>query len=51
MAAIVYNQVGLKEKIETYDELAANEFVKVLESLQEVAVENEVNPVKISWNC
>ncbi|MDU2671403.1 MAG: hypothetical protein E7C49_05255 [Clostridium sp.] len=51
VAAIVYNQVGLKEKIETYDELAANEFVKVLESLQEVAVENEVNPVKISWNC
>ncbi|SCK04608.1 Uncharacterised protein [uncultured Clostridium sp.] len=51
VAAIVYNQVGVKEKVETYDKLAVNEFVKVLESLQEVAIKNEVNPVKISWNC
>lgn len=51
VAAIVYNQVGVKEKVETYDKLAINEFVKVLESLQEVAIKNEVNPVKVSWNC
>lgn len=51
VAAIVYNQVGVKEKVETYDKLAVNEFVKVLESLQEVAIKNEVNPVKVSWNC
>lgn len=51
VAAIVYNKVGVKEKVETYDKLAVNEFVKVLESLQEVAIKNEVNPVKVSWNC
>lgn len=51
VAAIVYNKVGIKEKPEFYDNLASEEFVKVLDSLQSVAVENEENPVKIKWNC
>ena len=51
VAAIVYNEVGLNENTEIYDTLAAKEFVKVLESLQSVAIDNEENPVKINWNC
>lgn len=51
VAAVVYNEVGLNEKPEKYDILAAKEFVKVLKSLQLVSVENEEEPVKINWKC
>ncbi len=51
VAAIVYNNVGLKEKVEAYNSLASKEFIKILELLQSVAVDNEENPVKINWNC
>ncbi|MBM6859696.1 hypothetical protein H9X78_04195 [Clostridium saudiense] len=51
VAAMVYNQVGLKEKVETYDSLAADEFIKILESLKIVAVDKEENPVNVNWNC
>lgn len=51
VAANVYNQVGLCEKQEVYDELAKIEFTKILESFKEVAIEGEENPAKINWNC
>lgn len=51
VAATVYNQVGLCEKQEVYDELAKIEFTKILESFNEVAIEGEENPAKINWNC
>lgn len=50
-AAVVYEGVGLLENSQTYDELASKEFEKILRSLQEVAISNEENPVKINWNC
>lgn len=51
VAAIIYEKVGLFEKTETYDELARNEFVKILESFKGISIENEKNPAKINWNC
>lgn len=50
-AAVVYEQVGLLENSQTYDDLASKEFEKILKNLQEVAIPNEENPVKINWHC
>lgn len=51
VAAIVYDRDGLKESPEFYDEMAAQEFAKILDSLKEAAVEDEPNPVKVNWGC
>jgi len=50
-AAIAYDQVGLTEKPEVYDRIAAEECAKMEAALRAVAVENEPNPAKINWNC
>lgn len=50
-AAVVYEEVGLLENSQTYDDLASEEFEKILKSLQEVAIPNEEKPAKINWNC
>jgi len=50
-AAIVYDRVGLTEKPEVYDRIAAEECAKMEAALRAVAVENEPNPAKINWNC
>ena len=50
-AAVVYEEVGLLENSQTYDDLASKEFEKILKSLQEVAIPNEEKPAKINWNC
>ena len=50
-AAIAYDRVGLSEKPEIYDAIAAEECGKMLDALKAVAVENEPNPAKIKWGC
>ena len=50
-AAIAYDRVGLDEKPEIYDQIAAGECAKMEAALRAVAVENEPNPAKINWGC
>lgn len=50
-AAVVYDQAGLEERQAVYDAMAAKELERILGSLQEAAVPDEENPVKINWNC
>lgn len=50
-AAIAYDSVGLNEKPEIYDQIAAEECAKMEAALRAVAVENEPNPAKINWGC
>lgn len=46
-AAIAYDRVGLEEKPEVYDQIAAQECAKMEEALRACMVENEKNPAKI----
>lgn len=50
-AAIAYERVGLEEKPEVYDQIAAQECAKMEEALRACMVENEKNPAKIKWYC
>lgn len=50
-AAIAYDRVGLEEKPEVYDQIAAQECAKMEEALCACMVENEKNPAKIKWYC
>lgn len=50
-AAIAYDRVGVNEKPEVYDQIAAEECAKMEAALRAVLVENEPNPAKINWNC
>nr|WP_308623997.1 hypothetical protein [uncultured Eisenbergiella sp.] len=50
-AAIAYDRVGLEEKLEVYDGIAAQECEKMEAALRAVAVEDEPNPAKINWYC
>lgn len=51
VAAVVYHNAGLCETAEIYNRMAEKEFTKMLASLQEIAVPDEPDPVKINWNC
>ena len=50
-AAIAYDRVGINEKAELYEQIAAEECAKMEEALRAIAVENEPNPAKINWYC
>ena len=50
-AAIAYDRVGLEEKPEVYDQIAAQECAKMEEALRACMVENEENPARIKWYC
>ena len=50
-AAIAYDRVGLEEKPDVYDQIAAQECAKMEEALRACMVENEKNPAKIKWYC
>ena len=50
-AAIAYDRVGLSEKPELYDQIAAEECAKMEAVLRAVAVDDEPNPAKINWGC
>ena len=51
VAAIVYSEVGLFESKQKYDQLAKEKFKDILYSFQLIAVNDEVNPVKVKWYC
>lgn len=50
-AAIAYSSIGVNEKVEVYDEIAARECEKMEEALCKVVIIDEPNPAKINWNC
>lgn len=50
-AATAYDRAGLSAPAETCDTLAGEELFRALDSLHAVAVPDEPNPAKISWNC
>ena len=50
-AAIAYDRVGINEKPDVYDKIAAEECAKMEDALRAVSVENEAQPAKIKWNC
>lgn len=50
-AASAYSQAGLAAETEVYEHIACEEFKKALQALQQAAVADEPNPVKIKWNC
>ncbi|MGG7213102.1 putative immunity protein [Clostridium nigeriense] len=50
-AAIAYLSIGVNEKAQVYDEIAARECKKMEEALRKIAIVDEPNPAKINWNC
>lgn len=50
-AAIAYSSIGVNEKVEVYDKIAARECKNMEEALRKVAIIDELNPAKINWNC
>ncbi len=50
-AAIAYDRVGIGEKPEVYDKIAAEECAKMENALRKAAAKNEPEPAKINWNC
>lgn len=50
-AAIAYDRVGINEKPDVYDRIAAEECAKMEAALRRIAVENEPHPAKINWHC
>lgn len=50
-AAAAYSRVGLEQTAAVYNDIAAVEFQKAYDSLKQVSVGNEQNPVKLKWNC
>lgn len=50
-AAIAYSSIGVNEKSEIYDEIAARECKNMEDDLRKIAIIDEPNPAKINWNC
>ena len=50
-AAIAYDRVGIHEKPETYDCIAAEECARMEAALAAIAVADEASPAKIKWYC
>lgn len=50
-AAIAYDRVGLNERPEVYELIAAQECAKMEAALRAVAIANEAHPAKVKWNC
>jgi len=50
-AAIAYDRVGIGESAEAYEGIAAEECAKMEAALRAVAVEDEMDRVKINWGC
>ena len=50
-AAVVYHQEGLSQTAEYYEQRAQREWKTAIQSLKEVSVAEEPNPVKVDWNC
>lgn len=50
-ASIAYSSIGVNEKIDVYDEIAARECKNMENALRKIAIIDEPNPAKINWNC
>ena len=50
-AAIAYDRVGLDADEEVYAQIAEEVCLDYADALRAVAVENEPNPAKLTWNC
>lgn len=50
-AALAYDRLGLSASGEAYDAAASAVLADLLASLQEVAIADEPNPVKVDWGC
>lgn len=50
-AAVAYSKEGIAQRTEIYEEVALREWQRALSSLQQCAVPDERQPVKIKWNC
>ena len=50
-AAIAYDRVGINEKPEVYERIAAEACAQMEAALRAVAVKDEPNPAKMNWNC
>jgi len=50
-AAVAYARVGINEKSEVYEQIAAEGCAKMEAALRAIAVPDEKNPAKINWNC
>ena len=50
-AAAAYHTLGLECQPKDYDDFAAQELQKALDSLRQAAVPQEEHPVNIQWNC
>jgi hypothetical protein len=48
-AALAYAQVGIHEKPETYDAIAAQECAKMEVALRRISIDHEPDPAKIDW--
>jgi hypothetical protein len=50
-AAVAYDSLGLEASEEAYAEIAEEVCLDYTNALRAVAVENELNPAKLKWNC
>lgn len=50
-AAAAYHQAGLNADAATYDRLADEEITTLYTLLEQIAIADEPNPVKITWGC
>ena len=50
-AAIAYDRVGLDATDNVYAEIAEEVCLDYTEALKAIAVEDELNPAKLKWNC
>jgi hypothetical protein len=50
-AAVAYERVGFDEKAEVYTAIAEEVCLDYTAALRAIAVENELNPAKLKWNC
>lgn len=50
-AAFAYDRAGPNASQEKYDQLASEEFDRILQSFKKACIANEPNPVKVKWGC
>ena len=50
-AAVAYDRIGLEATEKEYAEIAEEVCIDYTNALRAIAVENELNPAKLKWNC
>ncbi|MBR3841456.1 MAG: hypothetical protein IKM20_10000 [Erysipelotrichales bacterium] len=51
LATKIYHEFGLECEATFYDLKASEYYKDIVKSLEDVAISNEENPVKVNWNC